>query len=266
MSEQKEFTGNPFDPATFVKGGGLWDGKVVTIISAKAKLDPMKNGDGTPVLDNKTGAPIIKHVLEIVGIADDEERERAEKYSAGSLVPTADGEGFVNQQGQHAPYHENSEISKFAAGLAQGGFPVANLYDEASKRTKFSNLVGARIRFKAVARLDKNGNIKKNKKGYDENRFFPVEFVGFKNGAGAAVGGNGAAQGNGADLRDKAVGVVTGLLADNNGSLTRADLVRKVSASLAGDPDSNKILALIVREDFHKGAPWTRNGTTLVLG
>ena len=263
MSEQKQaFAGNPFDPATFVKGGGLWDGKVVSIISAKATRDPMKRADGTPVLDQKTGQPVIKNVLEVVGIAEDEERERAEKYSAGSLVPTADGEGFVNAAGEHAAYHENSEIAKFASALSASGFPVANLYDAATRKTKFSHLAGAKIRFKAEARRDKDGNIKKNKKGYDENKFFPVEFVGFGAGVGAA-GGNGAVHND--QLREKAVGVVTGLLAEAGGKLTRADLVRKVSASLAGDSDCNKILALIVREDFHKDAPWKREGTTLVL-
>ena len=44
---------NPFDPANFTSGGGLWDGKVVTITGSKAVLSPMKNGDGSPVLGDE---------------------------------------------------------------------------------------------------------------------------------------------------------------------------------------------------------------------
>jgi hypothetical protein len=269
MSDQT-FSGNPFDPATFTKGGGLWDGKVVTIITAKANIDRLSYGDGSPVLDAKTGEQSIRNVIEIVGIADDEEKERRETYSAGSLVPTADGEGFLrrNPDGSlvAAPFHENSEAAKFSAALASGGFPVAKLWDEKAKRTKLSMLAGARLLMKAEAKLDKDGNAKKNKKGYDQQKFFPIEFLGYKGGGnGNVASSTSAPQGNGSALRDKAIGVVTTLLAENGGTLTRSDLVRKLSAALNGDADCNKVLALVVREEFHKDAPWTRQGTTLTL-
>lgn len=88
---------------------------------------------------------------------------------------------------------------------------------------------------------------------------------------GQKAGGNGhanatTASGNGVAIRDKAVDTVTSLLAANNGTLTRTDLIRKLSEALAKDTDCNKVLALVVREEFHKDVPWKRNGTTLVLG
>ena len=268
MSDKQAFSGNPFDPSTFAKGGGLWDGKVVTIISAKSAIDRLSRGDGSAVLNEKTGEQAIRNVIEIVGIADDEEKERRETYSAGSLIPTADGEGFMKRLPDgslvSAPFHENSEAAKFANALAAGGYPTANLWDEKAKRTRLSILAGARISMKAEAKLDKDGNIKKNKKGYEQQKFYPVEYLGQKGGGNGNVTTT-QAQGNGQDLKVKATETVVGLLAENGGTLTRSDLVRKLSTALNGDADCNKILALVVREEFHKGAPWTRQGTTLSL-
>lgn len=265
MSEKKQFDANPFDTSTLAKGGGLWDGKTITVISAKATIDHLKYGDGSPVIDSRTGEPSRRNVIEIVGIAEDEEKERRETYSVGRLIPTADGEGFLTPEGTQAPFSEKSEAGKFATALEAAGYDKSVLWDDKAKKTRLSALAGATFRMKGEARLDKDGNIKKNKKGYEEQKFYPVEYLGQK------AGGNGhasttTAPGNGIAIRDKAVDTVTSLLAANNGTLTRTDLIRKLSEALAKDTDCNKVLALVVREEFHKDVPWKRNGTTLVLG
>ena len=58
---------NPFDPANHATGGGLWDGKTVTITSAKAHTGPMTRKDGSAVLDEKTKQRIQKRIDKEVG-------------------------------------------------------------------------------------------------------------------------------------------------------------------------------------------------------
>jgi len=255
---------NPFDSANFTSGGGLWDGKTVTITAAKAKFSPMQRGDGTPVIDETTNEPIVKRVVEIRGIADGEEAERYEQYSIGSLVPTQDGEGFTKQDGTIVPVHKSAEAAQFFDGVKNGGFDVNLLWD--GKTQKLSALVGARFVMKGVDKLDKDGNVKKSKKGYDQQRFVPVKFVGFSNTVKSQSAGNGVS-GNGASaLKDKATEVVLTILSEAEGNtVTRAELVRELGRRLAGDGDSSKIIALTTREDFHKGQVWKRDGASYSL-
>jgi hypothetical protein len=257
MSEQKKAV-NPFDEDNFIGGGGLWDGKTVTILSAVAKLHPLSS-NGAPVLDNN-GQPIIKNIVEFTGIADEDEAERREQYGAGSLLPTADGEGFVKADGTPGAFHKNSDMAKVLRYVKASGFDVSKLWDEATEKPKLSGFVGARFVFKGEATKDLEGNIKKNKKGYEQQRYYPIEFKGFKN-----VPQNGSNTAPSSELTDKAVGVVVSVLTENGGKATRAELVRKLAAKLAGDPEGNKIVALVAKADFHKDRPWTVDGTGYTL-
>jgi hypothetical protein len=243
---------NPFDAENLITGGGLWDGKVVTILSAKTCLDPMARRDGTPVLNEQTGQQAVRHVLQITGIADDEEKERVEKYSAGGLMPTADGEGFQKPDGTPGgKFHANSEMGKFTAGIQSGGFDTKLLFKDG--KTRVSGLIGARFLMKGEPLKNKEGKVKINDKGFEQMKFYPVEFKGFSGKAAAATPG--------ADYAPKAAETVLAILSESNGKVSRADLIRKISQKLAGDPDVNKVLALISKDDFHKDQPWTRDGT-----
>lgn len=260
---------NPFDPETFSHGGGLWDGKTVTITSAVAKTEALTYGDGKPVIDEKTKQQSIQIGLGIAGIADGgDDKERRETYSTGDrLVPTADGEGFVAKDGGPAKFHANSNMGKFAAALKASGFPIETLVVDGKQ--KLSRLVGARFVFKGEAKVGQDGKPIKDKKGYTKNIFLPVKFVGYAAGAASgsvtgAPAGNGAATGSSAGaLQEKAKATVLGALA--NGPLTRADLVRTLAQKLAGDPDSNAIISLVVNDAFHKGQPWKYDGTQASL-
>ena len=255
---------NPYDSDNFIAGGGLWDGKTVTITSVVAKREIMKRGDGTPVLDNQTGEPIIKNNLEIRGIADGEENERYEQYSIGSMIPTADGNGFTKADGTPSPVHKSAEAAKFFDGVKAGGFNVGLLWDAATGKSSLSALVGARFVFRAEAKLDKDGKAKKNNKGYDQNRFIPSKFVGFSQ---TVKAGNGTINAGVADaLKAKATETVLAVLAGaENHTVTRVELVRKVGAALAGDADSSKIIALVTRDEFHKDQSWKRDGASYSL-
>jgi hypothetical protein len=261
MAEQKKH-GNPFDEANFITGGGLWDGKIVTITAAKTMVDYLKYGDGSAVINDRTGEPAFNNCLEIRGIADEEEAERRETYSAGNLVPTQDGEGFLTADGQPGEFREKSEMAHLAKLLRAGGFDISLLWDAGTERVHVSKLIGARFEMKGEAKLDKDGKPKINKKGYENQKFYPVRFLGYKNGGPPASTGQG---GTNPALKDKAIEVVLAILGEAGGKVTRAELVRKISAKMAGDTDANKILALVTKDDFHKDVPWTRDGTSFTL-
>lgn len=258
---------NPFDSDQFVSGGGLWDGKVVTITSAVAKTAALTRKDGTPVLDDKTKQQIVQTALYITGISDGpSEKERHEEYSVGDkLAPTPDGRGFIDKATGGAPkFHANSNFAKLLGALKIAGFPVGELYDVATRTQRLDRLTGARLMFKASPKLGKDGKPIKDQKGYDKSIHLPVQFVGRAAGSvgggavAAGVGGNGAAS----PLIDKAASAVLGALAAApETKLTRADLIRTLAQTLAGDPEANGIIGLVVRDDFHTGKPWVYDGT-----
>jgi hypothetical protein len=247
---------NPFEPDNFLTGGGLWDGKVVTVLSAKARMRLLGRQD-SPYL-NKEGKTVPQNGIAIVGLAEDTEMEREEFYSAGgTYIPTEDGEGFVDiKTKQPRAFSENSGAAKFSVALKDSGFDVTRLWDEKTKRTKLSGLVGAQFRMKAVKRLDKKGEVKLNKKGYEENAFFPGQFIGFKAGVGSVAATVSDA------LREKAAATFLAILNEApDQKLTRIQAIKGISAALAGDPDANKVIALLGKTDFHTDQPWKVDST-----
>jgi hypothetical protein len=274
MSEVDKAAGsNPFDPETFSHGGGLWDGKTVTITSAVAKAQALSYGDGKPVIDDKTKTQSIQTGLFLKGIAEGDEKEREESYGVGDrVVPLPDGRGFQSKDGGPLKFHANSGIAKLSAALKAAGFDLGNLIErnaDGSVTQRMDRLVGARFVMRGEQRLGRDGKPLKDKKGYDKMAFYPATFVGYVAGQGgvASTGGNGAvAAAPAGALAEKAAGAVTvALTAAKDGKLNRADLVRTLAAQLAGDPESNAIIGLVVRDDFHKGQKWAYDGVTASL-
>lgn len=254
---------NPFEPEHQSKGGGLWDGKTVTITSAQARTEALKNGDGSPVIDEKTKQQVIQTALYIKGIAEGgDDKERHEEYSAGDkMVAAPDGEGFVMKDGTPPKFHASSNIGKFTAALKGSGFDLSTLF--ANGKQKLSGLVGARFVFKAEAKIGKDGKPIKDKKGYVKNIHLPIKYVGAAIGITAPKPGNGAVAPSNDALAVKAQGAVLAVLA--NGPLSRAELIRSLAIKLAGDADSNSVIGLVVRDDFHKGQPWVYDGLSAHL-
>ena len=252
---------NPLNPDTFSHGGGLWDGKTVTITSAAARRQPLTYGDGTAVIDAKTKEQSILNALFITGIADGgDDRERHEEYSVGDkCVPTPDSEGFTALEGGLPKFHANSNMGKFAAALKASGFDISTLL--VAGKLKFSNLVGARFVMKGEPKIGRDGKPVTDKKGYGKNAHYPVKFVGYTTAAATGAKPNGGVGGDA--LRTKAAGAVVKALA--GGPLSRADLVRTLAQTLAGDPESNSIIGLVIRDDFHAGQPWKYDGITVSL-
>jgi hypothetical protein len=262
---------NPFDPAHHKEGGGLWDGKTVTITSAQTKTEALKNGDGSPVIDKETKQPVIQTALYLTGISDGSEsdKERHEEYTAGGKnVATPDGEGFVDgATGGLATFSKSSNLSKFLAALKGSGFDIGTLIERGPDGKiiqRLRRLTGARFVFKGEPKIGRDGKPLKDKKGYTKTSHLPVKFVGYATGAPSSGGSNGAGGAavpvapSTSALETKAVGAVTAILAKTPGEkVTRANLMRALAASLQGDADANSIIGLVVRDDFHKGKPWS---------
>ena len=249
---------NPFDPDNFTTGFG-WDGKTVTVTGSRFAVDKFAYGDGSPYIDPNTGEQGFSNVWEITGITEDSEAERSEKYSIGKApIPTDDGESFARADGKPAIFNSRALAAKFSAKLKDAGFDLQKLVD-GENGVKASNLVGAMIVFKSEPQLDKDGNPKQDKNGYDKVNYFPAEFLGFAEGAVGAKTGD-------ADLSNRAYDLVTELLAAAEGTkLTRIQLIQGVTKALAGDEDQGAIVGLVVSDKFNSAAPWQGSGTTISL-
>lgn len=230
---------NPFDSTNFRQGGGLWDDKVVTITRSKTEAKRLTRGDGSAVVDD-AGNQIVKNFWVVSGIAEDMEAEITQEYSLGGLVPTPDGEGFTKADGTFSTLHGSTDAAKFSRLLKDGGFDVGLLFPNG--KPKVSALEGARIRFKGEDRLDKNGKVIVNKKGFPVQDFYPVQFVGF-----SAT----AQKGNGVDDAFKAAAsvLVKEELVAAGGSMTQVELVKALSKKMARDANLPAIVTLISKRE-----------------
>ena len=245
---------DPFDDANFAKSS-LFDDKVFTIVGVKAETDKFTNADGSAVLNDK-GEQVTQNVLAVTILSEDADREQRQVYSTGALRPTEDHLGLQDASGKpldgvNVKLHGNSAAARFFTAIRKGGFDTKLLFP--GGKQNFGALVGSKWTGKGVDKLDRNGEVKKNKKGYAIQDFYPAKFLGFSDKKVVAV----------ADVREKAVEVVKALLAEAGGTLTKANMMRQAAGKLVGKPHANDILTYITKDEFHKSAPWHFDGTTL---
>lgn len=259
MSTENAF--DAFADENLASTGGLWDGKTVTITNAFTRTHLMEKKDANgvlqPFIDARTGKQGVRNELVVIGIAEGEEKEREESYSAGALLPTEDGDGFRTADGRPVKLYPQAELTKFGRSIREGGFDTTKFVVAGDTIRGFKQLVGNRFVFAGVQQLDANKKPKKNSKGYDVLKFYPRQYVGS-----AAVNGGAPATD---ELRGKASAAVVDALKAAGGTMTRADLVRTLSTKLNGSADTNAIVNLVIRDEFHQGQPWVREGTTFRL-
>lgn len=69
------------------------------------------------------------------------------------------------------------------------------------------------------------------------------------------------------DINAKAQGVVLAILASRGGTISKQDLAQAVFADYGTDPDRNKLIGIVSKDDFLKGdQPWGYDGGMLSLG
>jgi len=239
---------NPLDPQNFSAGGGLWDGQTVTVTESKFGINRFNKND-------EANTEVVQNVWYITGIADNEEVERQQRYSIGSLRATDDGESFTKPDGSPGTLHKSSAGAKFVTGLVEGGFDISTLV--ADEKVVASKLNGARIEFAAVQRNDINGKPKINDKGYPVNDFYPIKFHGYADGATSPKAVD-------ETVKKAAETLVLELLnAAENKTMTQAEIVRGVSSKMNGDPNSAAIIGLVISDEFKANGPWSRDGNSL---
>lgn len=261
MSETAQDVKNPYATDNMPEGGGLTREAIVT--AAKYVAYPMTRKDGTPVINEKSKKQAIFSGLQIQALRVGGEEGKIDKYefSAGEKAkPSPDGELLLNDKGEPAPLYKKSNLGRFIEGLRAGGFDPTTLYP------RVSVLVGAKITFGGQDQKDAQGKVKTyvgtDGKPHNSIEWFPVAYNG---GAGTrAASGNGAGS-SAADLTAKAEAAVVAAIAEAGGSIARKDLIRALGTNLKGDADAVRITALVAKQDFHTGRPWTFDGSTLAL-
>lgn len=266
MSEPQTTVKNPYEADNMPEGGGLTRDVVVT--KAAYVIYPMKRGDGSPVIDEKTGQQSYFIGAQIEALSTDPRAEgKVGKYewSAGKKgKPSPDGELLLDDKGNPAVIYKTSNWGKAIEGLRKGGFDPALLYP------RLSYLVGAKLVLGGENKIGKDGKPKthvaktgpKAGQTFNDIEWFPVEY---KGGAGSRAAGNGAGK-SVDELTTKAEAAVVAAIAEAGGSIERKDLIRALGTNLKGDADAVRITALVARQDFHTGRPWSFDGSTLKLG
>ena len=260
MSEPQT-TFNPYAADQMPEGGGLTRDIVVT--SAKYVFYPMTRKDGSPVIDDKTKQQSFFVGLRVEGLSTDPKAEgKVGKYewSVGKKArPSADGEMLVDESGNPAKVYKTSNLGKAINMLRDGGFDVTTLYP------RVSVLVGSKLTLVGVNKVGADGKPKTHiceGKTFNDIEWFPERYNG---GAGTrAAAGNGV--GKAADeLVTKAEAAVVAAIAEAGGTIERKDLIRALGTNLKGDADAVRITALVARQDFHAGRPWSFDGSKLSL-
>lgn len=253
---------NPYDVDNMIEGGGLTREGVV--IAAKYVASPMTTRDGAPWVDPKTGKPGFFTGLRLTVLRTGDPRfegkEEKYEYSSGKKgKPSADGELLLDEKGAPLMVHKTSNLGKALVRLKDGGFDTRMLYP------RVSALVGARVVFEGVQKVDAAGKPKTHvyqDKVYTDFDWYPSEY---KGGAGSAAAGSPAGAAPNA-LEAKAEAAVVAALTEAGGAMDRKDVIRALGTSLKGDPEAIKVTALVARQDFHEGRPWSFDGTRLALG
>jgi len=239
-----------FNPDTYTSGGGLWADKDVTITYAKAERVRYITAAG----EDKTAGGEAQAALVLRGIVVGEVTEREERYSAGNLRPTEDGEGFAG-----GAINLKSGVGRFFKALTEAGFDFNRITTKDGK-PHASGLVGATLHFVGVDRLDKLGKPIVDKNGYPKQSFFPSQVVGY----GTATGGNGSVADDAINL--KAREAVYAILTDKK-TLSKSVLARELTQRLGQQADAMSLVTRALSDGFLRaaGAPWNYDGTTLTL-
>jgi len=250
LSESTQAVKNPYATDNMPEGGGL----VKEIVVTSSKIVRRQMGkDGTAT--DKEGKPLIFTGWEVKGIQVGKDKEERFEFSAGKKgQPSPDGELLVDEQGAPAKVYQTSNFGKALFSLEKGGFDKTLLYP------RISVIVGGRMTLEGRDKVGADGKVKTHTyegKTYNDIEWVPIGFV-----PGAArTAGNGSV-----DLGAKAEAAVVAAIAEAGGEIDRKDLIRALGTALKGDADAVRITAMVARQDFHAGRPWTFDGSKLTLG
>lgn len=183
---------------------------------------------------------------------DDREKTQFTEVSTGKKAgPGPDGEYLVDPKtGKETNPVASTAFTKSMADLKANGFDLKTLYP------KISILVGYRVIFKGVPRVDRDGLQKThvyNGETYKDYDFVPYEVVGK---AGEWVS---APTGEAAVIAEKAIVE----LLNEQSPIKKVELIEKLNEKLAGNPLVNEAVLFALDDNFHDNKPWGFDGTKL---
>jgi hypothetical protein len=248
------------NPEDAKHGGGLISDLDLTVVESKFSLFDY-GGKGTPT-------PALMLSLE-----DDDKNMHEQAWSAGSArmwLPGEDGDELV-QTGTETQLSDSCNMMFMLQSLVNAGFPK-NLLASG----KASVLKGLKAHWERVPAPARPGLKQEPRPEGREATILTVTKIislpgekakGGKAAAGKAAVGSKKAEESGGDLEGKAVEfVMAELTKAGDGGLPKSKLATNVFNANKKDGDIQKIAAMIYKDDFHAGKPWTVENGVVSLG
>ena len=251
------------DPETFVDGGGLIDDVDATINKARFDLYDYNGTVDPPV-------PALKLDLET------EDGEEVEQYysmgSAADWAPSKDG-SQLEAIGKATAIRTTTNGGLLLKALLDAGFPADDLGDDI---TSLDGMVAHFVQIPQPARTGLKQRKRADGREFEKTILIVSEILTMpgekKKPRGApkskAKGKAEAEEPEEDDLSEKATEIIMGVLAEVGEAIPKKKLVPLVfkAEELAGDPDKNGIIKLIMDDDFMNAGPWEFDGTEVSLG
>jgi hypothetical protein len=250
-------------PSTFVEGGGLPGDIDVTFKEVKF------------VLWDYNGKIPTANPAMFVKMQEDSGEEHDQWWSSGQSkdwVPSEDGKTLV-AVGSATGLNTNSNAGMLITSIVNAGFPEDKIDGDV---TVFQGLRCHVIR-QPVKREGLTREPRADGKVFESTVLVVSKIHSLpwekssatgKAATGTTVasgtsGGNGAAGGT---LEETASGVVMEILMAEGKHIPKQQLVTKVFQKVKGNPECNKIVQLVNKDEFLGSGPWTLNGGVVSMG
>jgi hypothetical protein len=275
--------GASLKPSDMVAGGGQFDDIDVQIIGARFRGWDYNGTISSPILG-----------FEVTYRASEDAHEFSQVYSAGDLkhfAPSEDGR-YAVPVGNQAGLSESTNLAQWMTALINAGFPESKIGEDV---TAFVGTVGHVNNVPQMKRAGlataKDGKVliftkihsfpwdaaaqtakaaapaaKAKAKGQPQAAAQAAPVQAPVQTAAAPAGSDDGA------LSAQAVQTVLSILTEKGGTISKTAITQEAFKKLMKDPDRNKLLQLIFKDEFLKGqvveggVPWAFDGTTISLG
>lgn len=246
MAEKK---GMSFNPENAIEGGGLAD-DYDAILQLECVGDFTYGGtqDETPGI-----------VVSFMDPDDEDVEIDSDFYSAGNAKdwqPNKEGT-FLVAVGNASEFRNNSNIMKFMASLANGGFPTEKMDDGT---TVIDGTLVHILREAIMEKVDGKVVVKKNAKGYEMSKPMVQKVLALPGEKPKKSGGGKKAaasdEGPSKAVLKKATNFILGLIESEDGDIVKKILPKRAMTEFKKDPDRDDLLDVVYDDEFLGAGPW----------
>lgn len=226
-------------PSTFAEGGGLLDDADVVFQGARFTM-----------YDYGGKSTYKVPVLAVGMVVDGEDEVHEQYYSVGGkndFAPSEDGKSLM-ATGSKQSVVKGSNFGEFMQSLVAAGFPESQMKDD---DIGFLNGVHAHVKRKA---LDRKGLDNAGKK--EQTTLLVEKLLGEVKAKGGAKGGaKGKSAEVDAELAEFTSNVIVGILANNDGTMAKKDLLTPVLKldEVKAHPKKANVIKLVTNDEFLGG-------------